>query len=183
MLSRSVPNLNQALPTQPRFGNWPRGTQCLQTTTRRIAISLKSRYNERLRQRAITVRRARRKRICESTICWLYTIFLIANVETEIRNGSSLQCDRPFLSCIIDRSLDSQFVTDYTPTTTHSNLRIPFTPLSASSDAFCSSLSHLQVTLPRPKGISGKSMVSKASQHVLCIAEDLTHLPLRGSFI
>ena len=52
--------------------------------------SLKSRYNERLRQRALTVRRARRKRICESTMCSRCTIFLIANVKPEIRSESSL---------------------------------------------------------------------------------------------
>ena len=72
--------------------------------------------------------------------------------------------------CIIDLSLDSQYITDYTPTTTHSNLRIPFTPMTDSSDAFCSSLSHLHVTLPRSRGISGRSRVSKASQHVIYIS-------------
>ena len=105
ILGSHEPNLDQGRHTQPQHSDQvPSGdclstgttskTQCLHPTT----LSLKSRHDERLRQRALTVRRARRKRTCESTICFCCTIFLIADVKKEIRSESSLQYGHPFLS-------------------------------------------------------------------------------------
>ena len=91
--------------------------------------------------------------------------YLSSSQTLEQRSAASHHYSAILLSwvCIIGLSLYSQYITDYTPTTTHSNLRIPFTPMTYLSDAFCSSPSHLHVMLPCSKGISARSRVLKAS--------------------
>ena len=197
ILGRHEPNLDQGRHTQPQHSDQvlpsgdclstgtPSGTQCLHPTT----LSLKSRHDERLRQRALTVRRARRKRTCESTICSRCTIFLIADVKTEIRSESSLQYGHPFLSLYHWPQL--RFTVYYRLYANNDALESK-NPIY-SNDRFVGRILFKSITPPRNitslkrniwkvegfEGIPTCALYLSSSEKAP--AEDLARLPLRGS--
>ena len=152
-------------------------------------LSLKSRYYEHLRQRALTVRWARRKRTCESTMCSRCTIFLIANVKTEISSEPSLQCDRPFLSLYHWPQL--RFTVYYRLYANNDALESK-NPIY-SNDRFVGRISFKSITPPRNIAslkrnlwkVEGFQGIQTCALHLSLSekapAEDLTRLPLRGS--